>query len=424
MKEKILEFLEKEREISAYKIDMLNRGSDKAYKKRLVRKEQEFINFPFEDLNFSSMEDFKEAIELFRDNRDLFDKKWRFNQPSPSDAEFKSLVLNKIDFYEKIFLSLIEDGIRQTNIVQNKRLREFLNIDAPQDGECGLDTINKIEGIRSAKKRARIQILTYCLARYINNKIKTIKQNLIDHDYDIKNIDYHLNHIMESASDNLFVYYNQGIKEVPSIINGTIGNNNHVASVYPLVNYCNLVKDSVLEVKRVENAKIYYSDGKPVPRKSAERGYGIELPLNRVGNEWIKVLSCQVYSASGMDISSVINYKDFYNLYKDAYYVKAIPLIPVWELLLNMDKYNFKNELLELFQIKSLEPTGQSDKIYDAINSSGGTIKIDCKNSTILIPATRSEADHIEDSLGWVKILINKIMDDYKTINWKEYGYQ
>lgn len=424
MKDKFLEFLEKEREISIYKIDMLNRGNDKAYKKRLIRKEQEFINFPFQELDLTSVEELKEAVELFRDDRELFDKKWKLNQAHTGDAELKNLVTSKIEFFEKIFSFLIEDEIRQTNIVQNKRLREFLSVEEFQDGDCGLDTINKIEGIRSAKKRARIQILIYCLARYINNRIKSIKESLIDHDCDIKLLDYHLNNMMEFGPDNLFRYYNQGIKEVPLIINGTIGNNNHVASVYPLINYCNLIKNSNLEIKRVEDAKVYSYDGKPLPRKAAERAYGIELPLNRVGNEWMKVLSCQIYSASGRDISSVINYKDFYNLFKSGSYIKAIPLIPIWEILSNLDKYNFQIELLELFQTDSLSIKGQDLKIYDAINSSNGTIKIDCQNSTILIPATRSESDHIEDSLEWIKILINKIMDDYKTINWKEYGYQ
>lgn len=418
MHSKLLEFIEKEKEISIYKLQMLNHGSDKAYKKRIARKEQDFIDFPFHELSISSMDELKSAIDLFRDNKEEFHKRWKPVDSSISDIDLKQIILNKIDFFEKIFSSLIEDGIRQANIVQNLPLRDWLKAPLIGDKDCGLDTISRLEGIRVAKKRARIQILIYCLARYINSYIKGVKNSLLKDNLDLKEINNNLSIFIENYQDSIFSYYNFGIKEVPMIINGTMGNNAHIPSIYPLINYCDSIDNQYLPISKDSQIKVLLENGKPLPKKLSERAFSAKLPMNRVGNEWVTILYCEIYSRYGTNISSIINYKDFYNFPKNNGYIKAIPTFPIWELIKDKNS-SIMNEVIKSLEI-NLE---KNSTLVETVNNSSGSIKIDCKKSLILMPATRSEADHINDASEWIKSLVVKIIDDYKSIDWINYNY-
>ena len=413
MKKNLIDFINKEKEISLYKIEILNRGNDKVYKKRLIKKEQDFIDFPFCDLSIDNLDSLREAIDLFRDNRELFEKKWKINNTNLSDMDLSKIIENKINFYERIFASLIDNNIKKigSNFI-SKKLENSDNA-----------FFENIEGIRHAKKRARIQILIYCVARYINYNIKSIKTKLLMDNIDYNDLNLELDSFLEKYIDHIFCYYNSGIKELPIIVDGTDGDNSHISSIYPLINLFDKLEQKTLCLKRIPNISVFTEYCKPINRKHSERAFSISIPINRVGNEWMEILYCNILSITGKDITRILNYKDFYNLPLDKEYIKAIPTYPIWDLIDNIENYSFKDEILNLLNLSD-GLVSRNKNTAKIINQSNGIIDINQKNSVILIPATRSESDHIKDALGWVKILINNILEDYKATAWDKYGYQ
>ena len=78
MSDKITEYIKTEKQLSISKISYLSKIS-KPYAKRLIEKEKRFIDFDFSKLNFSSIDECREAISLFKISKSEFKNKYMNN---------------------------------------------------------------------------------------------------------------------------------------------------------------------------------------------------------------------------------------------------------------------------------------------------------------------------------------------------------
>ena len=97
MKNKIKSFIETEKRLSKYKISILQK-SDKRYAKRIVLKENDFISFDFSKISFSSIEECRDAVSLFKISKiDFMNKYGRDKLNSDIKTVLKKLKKYKID---------------------------------------------------------------------------------------------------------------------------------------------------------------------------------------------------------------------------------------------------------------------------------------------------------------------------------------
>jgi len=97
MNDKILKFIHEEKKFSKFKIQTLERTSS-PHKLRLIKKERDFSSFPFEDMNFETIEDCRDALDLFRVSKSSFLKKF-------SEKKYEDIFKSQCDFV----LSKIKD---------------------------------------------------------------------------------------------------------------------------------------------------------------------------------------------------------------------------------------------------------------------------------------------------------------------------
>ena len=98
MNDKILKFIKNEKEIAEYKLSLLRASKSTAYKDRLIAKEEAYIAFAFEEIYFSSIEEARDALTLFKIDRPSFNYKFSI-QP---DSDF--VALSQIsNLYKKIY---------------------------------------------------------------------------------------------------------------------------------------------------------------------------------------------------------------------------------------------------------------------------------------------------------------------------------
>lgn len=90
--ESIKKYIDDEKRLSLFKISALERTKS-SYKDRLLNKERSFLDFNFYEINFSSLDECKEAISLFKTNKSLFIKQYS-NLKSDNFVEIK--ILNNI----------------------------------------------------------------------------------------------------------------------------------------------------------------------------------------------------------------------------------------------------------------------------------------------------------------------------------------
>lgn len=78
MSDKIQEYIKTEKQLSISKISYLSKV-DKPYAKRLIEKEKRFIDFDFSKLKFSSIDECRKAISLFKISKSEFKNKYMNN---------------------------------------------------------------------------------------------------------------------------------------------------------------------------------------------------------------------------------------------------------------------------------------------------------------------------------------------------------
>ena len=73
MKNKIQKYIDTEKDLSRYKIKLLAL-TDKSYSVRLIKKENDFIEYDFSKIHFSDIDECRKAISLFKISKYSFIK--------------------------------------------------------------------------------------------------------------------------------------------------------------------------------------------------------------------------------------------------------------------------------------------------------------------------------------------------------------
>ena len=151
MKDEYLEYIKNEKDISVYKISLLRKKKDKEYRHRLVSIEEGFVNYPFESMDFDSLEALRNAMIMFKLDRNAFNLEHvdadSLKERVVTDGQVRTL-RNKILYYDNLYRYLLDNIIRDFKLVD------------PNASHDGLPSPSS-EGALASKKRARIQILIY-----------------------------------------------------------------------------------------------------------------------------------------------------------------------------------------------------------------------------------------------------------------------
>lgn len=411
-------FLREEKSIAEYKIDLLKKGPNKVYKARLIKKELAFIEYPFGSLGLDSLESAREAVLLFRSDPHLFFEKY-------SNKSFDKVALStinnvldkKISFYRSLYKDILEKKIQSISLAGGPDIATKRSL--PKDTD-GIDSVSSSEGVFAAKARARVQILLYCLARTIYHRLSDVLE-LIEKERALEEPRLHvlnskLDNIIKDTRLDIFRYYNNGIREVPLLVNGTAGHNNFLNTIYPLINVFEKHPGEYFLKRTLNKGRVFFdASGRPISKKFAERGLSIITPINRVGNEAVNLLYADIWTSDGVCITSIIDNK-FFNYNKGGKYYKAVSTKPIWEIIEKQEYLLFEKEISKIIgeDISSIDCDLELKKKIN--RSSGQGLSISSNLSKMLIGATRSETLHIRDASAYIDLLISKIKDEYKDI--------
>lgn len=191
MSQKIFEYIKKEKEISSFKISVLKNRVSKSVSSDILQDEIDFINYDFESINFSDIEECRKALNLFRKSKDLFDQRYK-------NKKFK------IDF-EEIYNFIFEEI--EGNSVEGNTIGGFFipNI-------SNRNMYNKDNSIRSFvyKITMKQKILLNCLVKCFKNLEE------YNSEYTFEELDY----FFSTLKYNIYRYYNNSfliLKEVGSL---------------------------------------------------------------------------------------------------------------------------------------------------------------------------------------------------------------
>lgn len=409
MKDEYLEYIKNEKDIAIYKVSLLKKKGAREYRHRLISIEENFISYQFETMACESLDHLKVAMTLFRADRNAFNAKYvdAYSDKTRviTDGQIKTL-RSKALYYNDMYLYLLDTKIKDPKARDSEA------------SEVGLN-----EGAIASKNRARIQVLIYCLARFIHRRIKVIDARLegsiTPEEYD--SIRFLVDNIFKDVDNEIYKHYNDGISEVPLITNGTPGHNDFIHTVYPLVNLLDKYPSnhSVGRILPAE-ASFFSKTGRPVKKRQAERGFGIVTSMPRLGNEAIMLLYYSLISESGTDLSELFC-GEFFNVKIENDYYKAIPTIPVWSIKSGGINPFLLREVLGLLDLDGEAMADDIDfgnlEVTSRINNTeNAKISLCGKSSKILIAATRSEAEHLRDAKECVDLLIKEIKNDYKAV--------
>jgi hypothetical protein len=427
MNDNFIKYIKNEKDISRYKISVLEKRPNKNYTYRLISIEKDFLEYPFEKIDFKDLDGLRNAISLFKIDRGQFEKRFAKNSVFKTIAVSNQQILilkKKLKYYEDLYKYLLDVKVKKINLLQDEYIKSKLKSNNKKDPPIGIDGLTEAEGVHLAKKRARIQILTYCLSRFIYHETKRINDT-----YDFKDSSFESYENVRKILDNLFVdinhniykHYNNGIKEVPLLINGTLGHNNFVHTIYPLVNLMDKYPGNYFVKRILQSDKSFFNKNKIfINKKFVKRGFGIITPMERTGNESITLLYLDLWTDNGISIRSIME-KDFFNYNLNGKYFKTISTKPIWTFNENINNKFLLREalsMLELDQSSLVDEIDFNDPIIlDSINKSEkGNISICSESSKIFISATRSESEHIKEAYEWIELLIKEIKNDYKDI--------
>jgi len=423
MNKSILKYISEEKDIAKYKISLLSKGSKKQYKARLLSIERDFVGYPFEKIRAGSVDEMRTAMNLFRADRHLFYEQYEKRSTEKSrvitDLQVKSLKEN-VDFYVERYKDLLDVDIKEVNLIQDEYIRSLSKISLSDLESHGMDYMLSVEGAALSKTRARIQILIYCLARFIHNKTKAISAK-IDAGLSPAEYDEVRGSILDFFSDmpsSIYRHYNDGIEQVPMLINGSLGHNNFISATYPLSNvFDKYHEDFLLKRLMPQDKRFFLGPGRRISKKFVERGIGVKTPIKRIGNESIELLYLDVWSSGGIRLTSIFE-PEFFNYNDSGEYYKAVSTIPVWDWQKAIDNPYMQRELLGLLDL--VGPLSgpidiNSEKTISAINCSGGeTIRLDRSSSELMVAATRSESSHLKKAREYIDMLVSSIKEEFE----------
>ena len=76
MNDNFIKYIKNEKDISRYKISVLEKRPNKNYTHRLISIEKDFLEYPFEKIDFKDLDGLRDAISMFKTDRGQFEKRF------------------------------------------------------------------------------------------------------------------------------------------------------------------------------------------------------------------------------------------------------------------------------------------------------------------------------------------------------------
>lgn len=457
--DKILDYIKNEKDISRYTISTLERCGDIApAKRRLISIEKEFINLPLENMEFEDLADVAAAISIYRTSRSLFYKSYNIEQPglfSVKKDNLVEIIKNKIKFIKKYANTLMCVRVQELNLVQNSdfyydfaKRQSIKNgttteVEARHLDSLSIQELLNIEPITIAKKRARAQAVIYSIGLYLLSILDNINIAPDSSTESLLELDDYLNNSIKNLKNNIYKYYNISLKQLPSVLGGTMGENAYIEKLHELQNVLSfgelkLLKDTPIPISKpaafnlhapkIGNILFGYKKAistsplKDESRNIQNKVFGILLPIPRRGNEKMTLLYKNItvdnINITHLFTNSFSNVKALHG--KKERYFKGILMHPLWKLidmaktdssarymlckLVDIDDNNFDNINFE------------SPRIIDKINNVYNIYIEPSKDSVILAAKTRSEEDGLDDIFSIINTKISEIIYDYEKL--------
>lgn len=402
--------------------------------------ELEFLNIPFDSMDFKDVSEVAYAMNLYKTSRLSFYEEFGCVKLEDLSKRFDEQLEYLLDRRDE-FLS---SRVQEINLIQNPYFYnelvkyEFEKSPHSKDEiknrlyELDISEINSIEPAQIGKRRARVQALVYSVGLYLEESLRSIdipKNTWESVRAGIENLDA----IVRDIKHNIFKYYNEAITRLPSILKDTMGENVHISKLHQLKNVMEDYPGSGSPICDIENYSentpqvgyvlfgikpaVYQTIKKDGDKSTKNRVYGILLPLERVGNEKLSLLYKRI----------ICNNVDISNLFSDSLsnvkakdhrgqltYFKSLMIKPLW--MLFADKSLTQDEQDILSKIIGIS----CQDINDNLDKRALSVKINatCTNflnlsrdhSTILVAKTRSEEDYLQEA---VEIASGRINDIY-----------
>jgi hypothetical protein len=454
--EEILKYIQNEKDISSYKISMLEKNQNSTpSKKRILNIEKEFISLPLESIVFEDTADVAAAISIYRNSRALFYQIYDLEEPKSYQIDKKKFVEsieNKILFINSLGSNLMTNRVQEVNLVQSsglyydlvknisKKNKTSFDFEKRQIDKMNFSEISKLENSTLAKKRARTQSALYSIGKYLSicvlnhyaderMSIETLKEMNKSLDSTIENIEHHI-----------FQFYNDAIQDLPAILTGTMGENLSISKLHSLQNVLDFSAAETKTLKPIQSLSFFSKDGprianimpsfkkiiKSGAEKDSERNiknkvFGVLLPYSRIGNEKMTLLY-KYLKSSNINITNLFS-KNISNIrlstkYDDDFYYKGILLHPMWQLLDIAKSDSVSREIIsKLLNLESEEFSdvdfNNKETVQKINNSKINFIEID-DGSVILSPKTRSEEDGILEIIPFIHEKVSEIQRDYQ----------
>ncbi len=430
----ILQYIEEEKEIAKFQIQILEKYKDfSASKRRLLDIEREFIALPLEEMNFEDVTDVAAAISIYRTSRNLFYQSYKISQKLSECSPDK--ILERYNFIKNLSDELMNVRVQEVNLVQNFDLysdlikrqaiknSRLVDLEKKDLDAMNLKMLLEIEPAILSKKRARIQLVFYSIGRYLReeiNKISISSAKLEQFDTIIDNIKH-----------NIFKYYNDGINILPNQLVNTMGENVYLSKTHYLQNildFSKIRKNGIypMPLKNSENFSnqspmlgnimfgnkklITYSLEKDAERKVKNKIFGILLPVLRKGNEKMTLLYKNIIfqdtNISHLFSSSVSNVKALRGN-KEVYF-KAILMEPIWKII---NEANIQIILSKLLNAENID--FQNLDVVSKINNKHSGYYPISNQSIVLTAKTRSEEEGLSEIFPIINGKILEINQDY-----------
>ena len=110
MNDNLFKYIKNEKEVARYKISLLNKGAVRNYKYRLISIEKDFVEYPFEKIDFKGLEEAKVALSMFKIDRGQFEKRFAKNSVFKTIAVSNQQILilkKKLKYYEDLYKYLL-----------------------------------------------------------------------------------------------------------------------------------------------------------------------------------------------------------------------------------------------------------------------------------------------------------------------------
>jgi hypothetical protein len=230
--------------------------------------------------------------------------------------------------------------------------------------------------IRPARNKSRLLNIMICILMYLEKtELEISKMNL-----KIKYSDLN-SEILKKYSEDIFLFYNDIILES---VNFNFLNNNSkelLSEIKPLQNISTDPKDNFFSILNT---------------KTRGRGlFGFFIPAKHIGREILRPYYLKLYDEDGLNISKLFSYNPKSILLNDEYYKFLTLLNPedIKDNLVLLERYEFLMK-----------------KIFHLKLSGKDNLKIDTKNSLILVPASRTEDEGIRVALLESSTILSNIL--------------